>query len=79
MTEQSVLASRDADRSRPQRQSRGRVRRIPILGVVDVATFDAVNAASLQRSVTRSMIVESILREWAARQKEATEEGPTNG
>jgi hypothetical protein len=78
MTEQSVLASRDADRSRPQRQSR-RVRRIPILGVVDVATFDAVNAASLQRSVTRSMIVESILREWAARQKQATQEAPTYG
>ena len=52
---------------RLRRQPRGKGRGFPrpVTTALDVETFEAVDAASQQRGVTRSLIVQNVLREWA--------------
>ncbi len=54
---------------RLRRQPRGSGRRFcyPVTTSLDVETFEAVDAASQQRGLTRSLIIQNILREWAIR------------
>ena len=57
----------DQEARRIRRQSRGKTRRAPVMTVVDPATLAAVDAASLQRGLTRSAIIGEILAGWASK------------
>ena len=54
---------------RLRRQPRGSGRRFafPVTTALDEDTFEVLNAVSLQRRVTRSLVVENVLRDWAER------------
>jgi hypothetical protein len=53
---------------RIRRQSRGKVRRIPVMAAIDPATLDALDVVTQQRRATRSAIIGEILADWASRQ-----------
>jgi hypothetical protein len=55
------------NRLRRQPRGSGRSFSYPVTTALDVETFEAVDAASQQRGVTRSLIVQKVLREWAMR------------
>ncbi len=57
---------------RLRRQPRSSERRFsfPVTTALDGQTFQVLNAVSLQRGVTRSLVVENILREWAERARQ---------
>ena len=69
----SLAATKDKrDRGLPnrlRRQPRAEGRRFsfPVTAALDAETFGAVNAASLQGGVTRSLVVAQVLRDWATR------------
>jgi len=54
---------------RLRRQPRGSGRRFsyPVTTSLDVETFQAVDAVSRQHGVTRSLIIQNVLWEWAKR------------
>jgi hypothetical protein len=58
----------DQEARRIRRQRRGKIRRAPVMAVVDPATLAAVDAASLQRGLTRSAIIGEILAKWSTEQ-----------
>lgn len=59
----------DQEARRIRRQSRSKIRRAPVMAIVDPPTLAAVDAASLQRGLTRSAIISEILAGWAQRAK----------
>jgi hypothetical protein len=57
----------EQEERRIRRQSRSKIRRAPVMAVIDPATLEAVDAASLQRGLTRSAIIGEILTGWASK------------
>ena len=53
------------DRLRRQPRKSGRRFSFPVTTALDRSTFEVLNAVSAQRRVSRSLVVENILREWA--------------
>ena len=53
------------DRLRRQPRKPGRRFSFPVSTALDGRTFQVLNAVSLQRRVSRSLVVENIVREWA--------------
>jgi Ribbon-helix-helix protein, copG family len=56
----------DQEARRIRRQGRSKIRRAPVMAVVDPTTLAAVDAASLRRGLTRSAIIGEILAGWAS-------------